>query len=374
VLSPTSIGFGSQNTGTASAAQTITLSNPGTAALTISSIVITGVSASSFRQTNTCGTTLAVNASCIILVTFTPQVVGALTAAITVTDNASGSPQSAALSGTGTVPPVPQAVLTPASLVFASQLLNTTSAAQTITLSNPGTATLTIASVSITSSSSSIYATTTTCGATLAASATCTISVTFTPAVAGTLVAAISVADNAGGSPQSVALSGTGTNPATFSLAATPATQSVNPGDAANFTVQISSLGGTFAGAVTLGVTGLPAGSSATFSATSITPGSTGATSVLTIQTASQNASLMRSRIPGAPMLAVLLLPPAWWIRRRHRPGRLPLAMLLLFFICLGLSSCGGGYFGPAPRSFTLTVTGAADSIQQSTTVTLNVQ
>jgi len=48
--------------------------------------------------------------------------------------------------------------------------------------------------------------------------------------------------------------------------------------------------------------------------------------------------------------------------------------MLLLLISSLGLSSCAGGYFGPAPQSFTLTVTGAAESIQQSTNVTLNVQ
>ena len=373
VLSPTSLGFGSQNTGTTSAAQTITLSNPGTAALTIGSIAITGGGASSFSQTNTCGTTLAASSSCSISLTFTPQVVGALTAAITVTDNVSGSPESAVLSGTGAVPPAPQAVVTPASLVFASQLLNTTSAAQTITLSNSGTATLTISSISLTGSNNTAIATTTTCGADLAANATCTISVTFTPAAAGTLTAAISIADNASGSPQSVPLSGTGTNPATFALAATPATQAVNPGGNANFNISISSLGGTFTGAVALSVTGLPAGSSATFSATSVTPGSAGATSVLTVQTSSQSASLKPSRIPGAPLLSVVLLPAAWWMRRRHRPGQLPFAMLLLI-ACLGLSSCAGGYFGPTPQSFTLTVTGAAESLQQSTTVTLNVQ
>ena len=371
VLLPTSLGFGGQNTGTSSVAQTIVLRNTGSATLTVGSIAITGVNASAFGQTNTCGTTLAANASCLISVTFTPQMAGALTAAITVTDNASGSPQTAALSGTGTVPPAPEAILTPTSLVFASQLLNTTSASQTITLSNPGTATLSISSISLPGSNSSAYARTTTCGGTLAAGATCTISVTFTPATAGTLLAAISVADNAGGSPQSVALSGTATNPASFALAATPATQAINPGSAANFTVQISSIGGTFADAVSLSVTGLPAGSSGTFSATSVTPGSAGATSVLTVQTASQYAS--RSRVPGVPILALLLLPSVWWMRRRHRPGRLPL-LLLLFSTCLVLSSCACGYFGPAPQSFTLTVTGGADSIQQSTTVTLNVQ
>jgi sugar lactone lactonase YvrE len=373
-LSPTSLSFPTTSVGSTSAAQMLTLTNNGNAPLTGIAVSLAGANPADFAETATCGATLAASASCTISVTFTPQVAGAPTAAVNVTDNAPGSPQSAALSGTGTVPPAPQAVLTPTSLTFASQLLNTTSAAQTITLSNPGTATLTLSGISLTGSNSSAYAETTTCGATLAVSATCTVSVTFTPTATGTFTAAISIADNASGSPQSVALSGTGTSPATFTLAATPATQAVNPGGAANFNIQISSLGGTFTGAVSLNVTGLPAGASGTFSSASVTPGSAGATSILTIQTASQNASLMPPRIPGAPILAVLLLPPAWWLRRRHPFGRLPLTMLLLLIASLGLSSCAGGYFGPAPQSFTLTVTGAADSIQQSTNVTLNVQ
>jgi hypothetical protein len=50
------------------------------------------------------------------------------------------------------------------------------------------------------------------------------------------------------------------------------------------------------------------------------------------------------------------------------------LAVLLLTGASLGLSSCSGGYFGPPPQSFPLTVTGTASAVQQSTTVTLNVQ
>jgi hypothetical protein len=82
----------------------VTLTNSGTAALSISSIAITGTNASDFAQTNTCPSglaTLAAGASCTISVTFTPSAAGGRTAALSVTDNASGSPQSVALSGTG---------------------------------------------------------------------------------------------------------------------------------------------------------------------------------------------------------------------------------------------------------------------------------
>ena len=373
-LNPTSLSFPSTSVSSTAAAQTLTLTNTGNATLTGIAISLAGANPADFAETTTCGTTLAASATCTISVTFAPLSAAGFSAAISVADNASGSPQTAALSGIGRPAPMPQAVLSPTSLGFGSQKTGTASAAQTITLSDTGTAALTVSSIALTGVSASAFSQINTCGTTLAASATCTISVTFTPVAAGTLVAEISVADNAGGSPQIVALSGTATNPATFALAATPATQAVNPGSAANFTVQISSLGGTFTDAVALSVTGLPAGSSGTFSTPSVTPGSAGATSVLTVQTASPYASLMLPRIPAAPMLAVLLLPPACWMRRRRHPSRLPLALLLLFITCLGVSSCAGGYFGPAPQSFTLTVTGAADSIQQSTTVTLNVQ
>ena len=96
-LSPTSLTFVSQNVGSTSAAQAITLTNGGSAALSITSIAASG----DYAQTNTCGTSLAAGANCSISVTFTPTAAGTRTGTITVTDNATGSPQTASLSGTG---------------------------------------------------------------------------------------------------------------------------------------------------------------------------------------------------------------------------------------------------------------------------------
>lgn len=97
-LSSTSLAFGNQPVNTSSSAQTVALTNTGTGPLTIGSIVASG----DFSQTNNCGIQIAAGANCTISVTFTPVAIGTRTAAITITDNASDSPQTVTLNGTGT--------------------------------------------------------------------------------------------------------------------------------------------------------------------------------------------------------------------------------------------------------------------------------
>jgi hypothetical protein len=100
-LSATSLSFGSREIGTTSASQQVTLTNTGTSTLAITSIGVTGADASSFMFANSCGSGLAVGANCVIHGHFTPAAAGALTAAVTIVDSASNSPQSIALSGIG---------------------------------------------------------------------------------------------------------------------------------------------------------------------------------------------------------------------------------------------------------------------------------
>ncbi len=207
-LTPGSLTFPSTNIGVAAAGQSFAVTNYGTAPLAISSIGITGSAASSFAQTNTCGSSLAVNASCAITVTFTPATAGTLTAAIAITDNAPSSPQSFTLTGTG-VGPV--AGLSGTRLTFTSPL-NVTTSSQSVTLSNPGGATLNIGSITLAGTNASSFAKTTTCGATLAAGASCTLSATFTPTAATGYSATITLTDNAPDSPQVITLAGTGTS------------------------------------------------------------------------------------------------------------------------------------------------------------------
>ena len=94
--------------GAPSAAQTVTLTNTGSADLTISGIAFTGTNSSDFSQTNNCPTNpnkLAAGSNCTINVTFAPAQAGARSASLSITDNATGNPQSVSVSGTGILAP-----------------------------------------------------------------------------------------------------------------------------------------------------------------------------------------------------------------------------------------------------------------------------
>lgn len=192
--------FGNQRVNTNSAPQTITMTNTGTTPVTITSFNVTA----GFHQTNSCGSSLAPNASCSISVTFAPTAQGAVSGTLTVNSNAPGNPPSFSLSGTGTAS---VAALSPSSLSFTSQLVGTAGPAQPVTLTNTGTASLNISSIS----ASGDFAQSNNCSASLAAGANCTINVTFTPTAFGARSGTLSISDDAlAGSPQTVTLSGIG--------------------------------------------------------------------------------------------------------------------------------------------------------------------
>jgi hypothetical protein len=201
-LSPTTLNFANQAVGTASPVKNVTLSNTGTVALSITSVT----SSAPFAQTNTCGTSVAAKAKCTISVTFSPKKTGTITANLKITDNASNSPQSVSLAGTG----VTGVSLSPTSVTFPSQNVGTTSAAIVSTLANYQSTTLSITSVTV----SGDFAQTNTCGTSLLSNSKCTISTTFTPTVAGARTGVVTITDNATTSPQTINLTGTGNSAA----------------------------------------------------------------------------------------------------------------------------------------------------------------
>ncbi len=96
-LSPTSYNFGSTAVDTGTAWETFTLANSGSSAVSISNVTVSGP----FVLSSNCGSSVAANGSCPIYVYFYPTSSGAASGTLTVTDNATNSPQTSALSGTG---------------------------------------------------------------------------------------------------------------------------------------------------------------------------------------------------------------------------------------------------------------------------------
>jgi hypothetical protein len=111
----------------------------------------------------------------------------------------------------------PSATLTaaPSSLSFGNEPTGASSAAQTVTIQNTGTAAASISGIS----AGTGFSETNTCGSTLAAGATCSASVTFSPTAAQAYSANLTVSSNATDSTLTVPLSGTGTGSTTTNLA-----------------------------------------------------------------------------------------------------------------------------------------------------------
>jgi hypothetical protein len=204
-LSRATLTFGDQLVDSTSTTQTVTLTNAGTAAVTVGAITTT---ADFTHPSKTCIATLAAGSSCTISVAFAPRAAGVLTGILTV-----GTNGTVALSGTGIVP---SASITPATYTFVDQQVDTTSAVETFTYTNTGVVSITVSSVTLTGAAATNYviASDPCTGVTLAAGATCDVGVTFTPSVANNRVANLTVTDETGGAAKAKAsLSGLGVAP-----------------------------------------------------------------------------------------------------------------------------------------------------------------
>jgi len=209
-VSPTSLSFASQLIGSTSGQKTVTLTNKGKVAVSITSIVISGADSSDFGQTISCPIspkTLAAGHNCTIKVAFAPTATGTRTASLIVKDNAASSPQSVALSGSGTS----AVTLSPSALNFGNQATGSASSAQQATLTNQGSTALTISQIEVQGADPADFQQSSTCAATLPAKSTCSINVTFVPTAGGTRAAVLEVIDNEGS--QNLSLNGTGLAP-----------------------------------------------------------------------------------------------------------------------------------------------------------------
>ncbi len=212
--SPSALDFGSVATGATSPAQTVTVSNPTSAAAAVSAVSTGG----DFAQTNTCGSSIAANGSCTVAVTFRPTATGARTGSLTV--NAGGISNTVSLAGTGTAPG-PVLNTSPGGLSFAAAVVGTTAAAQSVTVTNSGTSAASVSGVAVTGD----FSQTNTC-ATLAVGGSCTVNVAFAPTAGGPRTGTLTVTSNANNSPTTVALTGSGIDSSTDIAAGRPASAS----------------------------------------------------------------------------------------------------------------------------------------------------
>jgi ASPM-SPD-2-Hydin domain-containing protein/beta-propeller repeat-containing protein/centrosomal CEP192-like protein len=388
VVSPTTLNFGSVQIGTANPPTLpVTLTNNTNASIAFTSAAVSGGSPAAANtdytvSANTCTGGIPAGASpanqCTVTVKFNPTVVGMETATLKLTDGDSTSPQSVTLSGTG-ANPTPAVGLAPSTLTFGNQVVNTTSAAQNVTLTNTGTGPLTINSISASGDFAETSTGASACPispATLAAGANCTISVTFTPTATGARMGTLTVTDNAAGSPHTVSLTGTGSNAPDFTLTAMPNALTVAQGAVGTqVTISVNPTNG-FASAVALTCTGAPANSSCVLNPTSITSPTT---STLTFTAHAMLVPLPISK--PAPPLSLLRIVPLFvalmllFVLRSTRRLGTRLSMVSAIVICLTLAACSGtgGPAKTAKGTYPLTVTGTSGTLSHNTTVTVTV-
>lgn len=226
-LSPTTLSF-NQAINTTSVAQSVTLSNTGSAPLAIGTLSIGGTQASEFQLAagTTCavGASVAANASCVINVAFTPMATGARSASLSITHNAAASPSTIVLGGTGTATPQPAISLNTSTLSFGAQTLGSTSTGQTMLVTNSGAATLNLSALTLTGTAATDFTRGGTCSptSTLAPGLTCTVTFTFTPGALGARTATLTLASNAANGSAVLSLAGTGTAVATPGIVVAP--------------------------------------------------------------------------------------------------------------------------------------------------------
>ena len=289
VFSLTTLSFGATTVGSTATATTVTLSNAGGQPLLLSSYVLSDTT--NFNLTTTCGPTLAPNASCAFTIAFRPQAASPMQAALTLTDNSGGAPntqQIITLTGTGTPIPLPQAALTPLSLTFAPTVLKNTSPAQVVTLTNSGTAPLSLTSATL--SDTADFNLTSTCPTTLAPAATCTYTLTSQPGTLGPLTATLTLTDNSGGvsgAQQTIHLTGTGLPIPLPQAALTPATLTF-PQTILHTTTPAQSLNLTNSGTAPLTLTSITLSDTSDFTLTSTCPSSLAPAATCTVSIAFQ--------------------------------------------------------------------------------------
>lgn len=368
--------FSSQSVGVPSAPQTVTLSNTGSAPLTVANISVSG--AFTAVSGGSCSGTpilIAAAASCTQNIAFLPVASGTSTGSVTF-GGTGVVPQSILLTGAAVQSTTTTALVTGASPSLTGQPVSFTAV---VTPAGSGTATGSI----------TFYDGTITLGTQRLTSGSASITTTALSVGTHSITAVYGGDANFTGS----------TSPAllqvmqdfNFNIVPDPSNpggstnQTVIPGQTATFKFSVLPLSGAFNFPITFSVTGLPPGASAVFTPPTLSLGSTPSSFTIAITTAAASTSLQHYPLwSGGAAVAVLLLPFFGPARRRARRMK-PLILCGIAFTSLigfaALSGCGTGtgFFGQPQKSYTLTMTGTAASpngttLQHSTTVVMTVQ
>ena len=390
-LLPASLTFGAQAVGTTSLPQTVTLANTGGAPLSVASITTTG----SFAETNNCGASVAGGASCSISVTFTPSQTGAATGTLSVSDNAAGSPQTASLSGNGgfsftltagqssvtvlegtaqaqfTLSAASSSGFTGSIVLGCANVAPATCAFAPASISPGQSSTLTVGNLGAVTSSSLNFTVTGTLATTT--SSTSSSSTATSGTSMATLLLSVQFAD--------------------FTLAATPASASIDAGQTAKYSLTVTPVNG-LGMPVSLACSGAPKGATCSFSSSTLQVSASGsAQATLTVQTTARSlahppSSGWRGRpfseFPvwlGCAFLTLMLISAGF---RRRTPAVAMRMALLALLVSLAMAACGGGGGGggispgtnngtPAGK-YTLVLTATAQSLSHTSQVTLQVQ
>ena len=388
-FSPASLTFPDQTVGTTSAALPVTVTNTGSADLTISTVAAsttTSSAAASFAETDNCVGTLAAGKSCTVNVTFKPSMSGSLAGSLTVTDNASGSPQSISLSGNG----VAEFTLS-ADQVSTLVADGTTSTTFTVTVNAPSSFTGTVA-LSCTNNGS---ATCVFSSGSLTAGQSSTLTVGNLTAVAPSDLNFQVKGSSTGGS-------GSITESATvslavffknFTLAISPPLLTVTAGQSNTYTLTMTPVNG-FSDTVAVTCANLPLKATCTAAPSSATVGGSTPTNV-TITIATTSNSMMGpgggplgptpgtgpwSWLAGLLVLAFLI---ALANRRSLRPRHAWAGFALLLLLVAGAAACNNYYTSPItqintskgtpPGNYTITITAKSTNYTRNIGVNLAV-
>ena len=287
------------------------------------------------------------------------------------------------------------AFLTSTSTAFSE---NVTQAATTTTLSaspSPATvgqpvtltATVSPAPTGSPSGSVSFYSGSTLLGAgTVNASGVATFTTSNLPSGAANLTAVYSGNAGFAGSTSAVFALTVSPEGVTYTVTAPPTPYGLTQGGSVSIPITVPPIGGSFNAVVTMSVTGLPPGATATFHPPTVVPGSTGAQTVMTVTLAAKSVAVPGRwpKLPGKPCgplapigVALGLFSVAFMLTRVPRKLRLAGALAGFAGVAMLISGCSGGFAGgpsTALGSYVLTVTGTSGSHHPSTIVTIVVK